>query len=223
MQLDYAEPGKFVWSKFGTEAGERVEAILARKERERAANGGIFLWGIGNNVGHSIAVLTKDRTPEVLFSPISSAPRICDELPSEVLLWTKAETLGGEHFDIPSGSVVTSRGGAQKKWHYALVCRSDRPLRLENGGGKIFSGALRNLVSGRQVGSSQVTSVVERHVKKPIGRAYDVLMRFRLVYPYFVRLSIPLSLPEGVSESLTSATQHASTLREIAGHFATAA
>ena len=223
MQRDYAEPRKFVWTKFGTEAGERLEDILARKERERAANGGVFLWGIGNNVGSSVGVLAKDRPPEVLFSPISSPPRICDELPEEVLLWTNAETLGGEHFDIPSGSIVTSRGGAQKKCHYALVCHSDRPLRLGNGNGRIFSGSLRNLVSGRQVGSSQVTSVVERHAREPLGRAYEVAMRFRMVYPYFVRLSRSLPLPERISGCLASAAQRDRALREIAGIFASAA
>jgi hypothetical protein len=43
-------PEAFVWTRFGTEAGQTIDRILARKEAERIANGGLFLWGIGNSV-----------------------------------------------------------------------------------------------------------------------------------------------------------------------------
>ena len=67
---------------FGTEAGEEIGQMLQRKEQERAANGGIFIWGIGNAVGPSIRELVRrGPKPEVLFSPIKSAPKQQDVLP----------------------------------------------------------------------------------------------------------------------------------------------
>ena len=38
-------PSHFVWTRYGTESGESMGAILARKERERIAAAGCFLWG----------------------------------------------------------------------------------------------------------------------------------------------------------------------------------
>src|ERR1043166_3534455 len=132
MQLSAAIPRAFVWSKFGVEAGEPVSGILKRKERERRLNAGIFLWGIGNNVASAIRLLAKDDFPEVLFSPIISAPRVCDISPSEVVVWTKAEGLDGSPFEIPHGSVVTSRMGARKRCHFALVCYSEAELKASD-------------------------------------------------------------------------------------------
>lgn len=194
MQVYHSDPIGFVWTKFGVEAGELVSEIIDRKERERRENGGLFLWGVGNNVGYSINALVTQYSPEVLFSPIVSAPRTCDVSPSETFAWTQAESLEGVPFSIPDGSLVTSRGGANKKFHYALVCYSDRRLRLSSGHDEICAGSLRNLVSGRQVGSSQVTSVVARDTSQCLGRRYPVAMRFRLVAPYFIRLSRPVLL-----------------------------
>ena len=39
-------PEVFVWTRFGTEAGQPIEEIIERKELERRANGGVFLWGL---------------------------------------------------------------------------------------------------------------------------------------------------------------------------------
>ncbi len=75
MQL----PEHFCWSRFGTEAGEKIDAIIERKERERIENGGIFLWGIGSAIGPSMSRLVElEAKPEVIFSPIRSAPRNVD-------------------------------------------------------------------------------------------------------------------------------------------------
>lgn len=84
-------PNKFCWTRFGTEAAESVELILQRKERERIANQGLFLWGIGNAIGPSIKELVKCvRKPEVLFSPIRSAPNFKDVKPATIATWTTA-------------------------------------------------------------------------------------------------------------------------------------
>ena len=84
-------PQCFVWTRFGTEAGQSISDILRRKEKERAANGGIFYWGIGNAVGPSILeLLRRTDEPEVLFSPIKSAPKRDDVTPEAVVAWTAA-------------------------------------------------------------------------------------------------------------------------------------
>jgi hypothetical protein len=194
MQASTALPNVFVWTKFGIEAGQTVPAILKRKERERRMNDGVFLWGVGNNVGSSIRLLVNSGFPEVLFSPIVSAPRECDVSPNEVVAWTEAEALDGTPFNIPRGSLVTSRGGARKKCHFALVCYSKTELLVTNSNGSLCSAALRNLASGRQVGSSQVTSVVETRAQLECGRAYQVAMRLELTPPYFVKLTHPVAI-----------------------------
>src|SRR5689334_21338322 len=103
-------PGFFCWSRFGIEAAEPIDQILLRKERERLANGGLFLWGIGNALGPSIRELTRRTTqPEVVFSPIKSSPRLRDQAPDAIVAWTSAEGLDGTHFLIPSHSRVISK------------------------------------------------------------------------------------------------------------------
>ena len=202
MQPDRIVSVEFVWTKFGVEAGESISDIVARKEKERLANGGVFLWGIGNNVGPSIRVLAEGREPEAIFSPISSPPRTVDVNPSEVVRWTEAETLDGEPFVLPRGSVVTSRGGLKKRIHYALVCYSERPIEIAGECGQLFAGTLRNLVSGRQVGYSQVTSVVRSLDSQERGRSYPISMRIKLVPPFFVKLLSPIPVRSRGAASL---------------------
>jgi hypothetical protein len=68
-------PDCFCWTRFGTEAGQAIVHILQRKEQERSANDGLFIWGIGNAIGPSIRELVRrTNRPEVLFSPIKSSP-----------------------------------------------------------------------------------------------------------------------------------------------------
>jgi hypothetical protein len=183
-------PEAFCWTRFGTEAGEPADAILVRKERERAGNEGVFFWGIGNSVAPAIAeLLLRDRLPEVLFSPIRGRPRPADVAPENVVAWTAAESLDGRRFKLPAGVHVTSR---EARAHYALVCGDDAPLAFSNHGALDF-GALRNLVSGRGVGASQVTAVVSRAPRaRRTGPSYRVALRARLVEPYFVRLRDPV-------------------------------
>lgn len=182
-------PEAFCWTRFGAEAGELFDAILARKERERAANDGVFYWGIGNSVAPAIAeLLLREHLPEVLFSPIRGRPRAVDVAPARIVAWTAAETLDGVRFLLPRTVQVTSR---EARAHYALVCELDTPLTLADHGAVHF-GAMRNLVSGRALGASQVTAVVRRgeHGAKR-GTRYQVALRARLAKPYFVRLRDP--------------------------------
>lgn len=204
-------PQAFCWTKFGPEAGEGADAILARKERERLANGGLFLWGIGNSVTSGIRELVR-REPEplVLFSPMRAKPRLFDVAPSHVVRWHRARRIDGMQWAIPDASRVTSRGvtgtGMAKRNHYALVCRSDMPIVAHMGDTpRLDFGALSNLVSGSPVGYSQVTSVVGYwpHAVKD-GVAYSVRFWAQLVFPYFIQLFDPAPSMESAPMSQRS-------------------
>jgi len=192
-------PRQFCWTRFGTEAGQSIDQILWRKEQERLANDGLFYWGIGNAVGPSmLELLRRDNQPQVVFSPIKSAARVQDITPEAVVAWTSGRTLSGRPFKMPERVMVTSRfdPGNPRGAHYALVCSSSQPLRLTTTDQKIQFGELRNILTGRPIGASQVTSVVYRdgNFAKP-SRTYDVALRVRLADPFLVRLENPVPLP----------------------------
>lgn len=190
-------PSLFCWTRFGTEAAEPIESILFRKEQERRSNAGLFLWGIGNAVGPSIAdLIQRVVSPEVLFSPIKSAPKCKDISPGAVATWTSAVALDGSRFQLPEHSLVTSRYdvSAPRRCHYALVCYQETPFTPLAAPDRLFFNGLRNLKTGRPLGASQVTAVVERVnlAGSSYAAAYDIAMRAELVYPYFVRLEDPI-------------------------------
>jgi hypothetical protein len=188
-------PEAFCWTRFGTEAGETISQILRRKDAERCANCGTFFWGIGNSVAPGITELVRASSqPELLFSPIKGAARVADVNPDAVVRWQSAETINGQFFRLPVGAVLTSRMAARKRSHYALVCHTDEPLRVSDHGHISFH-ALRNLLSGRSVGSSQVTAVVRLLRGSFLESAtYTIALRVRLVYPFFVRLRDPVPI-----------------------------
>jgi hypothetical protein len=201
-------PQRFCWTKFGAEAGERVDDILARKERERMANGGVFLWGIGNSVAAGIKALVRlEKEPTVIFSPMRAKAKGHDTHPARVVIWRSARGIDGDFWSIPSGSTVTSRGessaGSAKRLHYALVCRSDASLLINSHSNlSLDFGSISNLLSGSPLGFSQVTSVVDyRDTSGGSGPLYAVGFSARLVYPYFVELSDPVAVDEAFSVS----------------------
>jgi hypothetical protein len=189
-------PDAFCWTRFGPEAGQSSSDILVRKEHERVAQNGLFLWGIGNALGPSIQHLVDTiATPTVLFSPIKSAPREVDVRPASVVAWTEAWALDGTFFPLPSRSLVLSRQDVAfpKRAHYALVCYSANSLLERRPGSRLDFDALRNILSGHPVGASQVTAVVR--IARPAfrhGRAYEVVFSAQLARPYFVRLLSPV-------------------------------
>jgi hypothetical protein len=157
-----AIPDQFCWTRFGTEAGEPIDHIFARKDIERQANGGLFLWGIGNAVGKSIRELLHwNVNPEVLFSPIKSSPRLADSAPPATALWGWGLTLEGERFRLPEHSLVTSRYDPERprREHFALVCKCEAIVKSSHED-ELTTSELRNLIPGRPVGASQVTAVV---------------------------------------------------------------
>jgi hypothetical protein len=194
-----ALPDHFCWSRVGTEAGQDIRHILERKEQERACNSGVFFWGIGNAIGPSLRELVRrNPEPEVLFSPIKSAAREEDRAPTAIAAWTSARDLSGKAFALPETSLVTSRfdPASTKATHYALVCFSDESLTPSMSGEKIIFSEVRNLLTGRPVGASQITAVVARASSETVGKtSYTVVLRARLVYPYLLELSQPMLLP----------------------------
>jgi hypothetical protein len=192
-------PEYFCWTRFGTEAAQPIEYIFARKEEERVANGGIFLWGVGNAIAPSIKeLLRREQRPEILFSPIKSVPRPEDVSPTAIVAWTKGEALDGSAFSLPEHSLVTSRFDpvAMKTAHYALVCCSSTALTVRDSGETIAFDALRNVLTGRPIGASQVTAVVRcAEFDSSTGKTYNVSLRAQLVQPYFLRLRVPVELP----------------------------
>jgi hypothetical protein len=201
-------PISFVWTKFGTEAGQTITEILERKERERIANDGLFFWGIGNAVGPSImALLASMKSPEVLFSPMKSPARAQDVSPESVVAWTSAAGLDGKPYSLPVCSMITSRFSVGRLHHYALVCSSDSPLADPQkpsirANERIAPAALCNFLTGRPLGASQVTSVVQQRAQpNSEGCLYPVSFRARLAPPYFVRLSAPRPVTGRVVES----------------------
>lgn len=191
----------FCWTRFGTEAGQSTDYILRRKEEERRANNGVFLWGIGNAVGSAIGELARRcEAPEVLFSPIKCSAKAADASPELVVAWTRGETSDGREFLLPDYSLVTSRSdlSSPKVSHYALVCYSANPLQLSDAPPKLSFGELRNLISGNRVGASQVTAVVARAQSADAPRPekpYEVALRAHLIPPYFIRLRDPVAIP----------------------------
>jgi hypothetical protein len=92
---------------------------------------------------------------------------------------------------------VTSRTvGDGKKFHYALVCESQEKLKITLNGDFVESRQLRNILSGRQIGFSQTTSIVSRKKELRIAdpSQYPVAMRVKLVYPYFIKLLNPVPI-----------------------------
>lgn len=192
-----ALPATFCWTRIGSEAGQSLEDILRRKELERRASGGRFLWGIGSAVTAAVRRLADaEEAPEVLFSPMRSAPAAIDVAPTSLVAWTAFLDENGTARPLPSGSIVTSRGesvtGAQKRQHYALFCESRTPLTNRHDLVVAFE-RLRNAASLRAVGASQVTAVVS--LSEPSARAtrpYRVALRARLFAPYCARLVNPV-------------------------------
>lgn len=204
-------PDHFVWTRFGTEAGQSIADILHRKEEERKANAGVFYWGIGNAIGPSVVELLQRRdSPEVLFSPIKSAPRKQDAAPESVVAWTTAIGLDGEPYALPPRSLITSRFNADRQRHYALVCRSDTPfaglIASSSLADKVQLSELHNILSGRPLGASQVTAVVQRKSLNGVrGPEYVVSFKAVLVPPYFIHLRDPKPIPSDDGSDWTRA------------------
>jgi hypothetical protein len=192
-------PDAFCWTRIGTEAGQSLQDILARKELERRACGGAFLWGIGSAVLPAVHELTETQSePQVLFSPIRSSASAIDINPKTVVAWVDYLDSDGNKRPLPRGAIVTSRGesarGAAKRSHYALFCESTRPL-VARPEATVDFYSLKNIRSKRAVGFSQVTAivVVDKTTAATTELSYSIAFRATLVEPYCARLVDPVA------------------------------
>ena len=125
-------------------------------------------------------------------------------------------------FRLPTNAIVTSRYdlASPPQVHYALVCFSQIPvIRVENPEDKVRLGELRNLLSGRPIGASQVTAVVERYASlfDHAATEYQISIRAELVYPYFVRLQRPMKLSKP-SDGLGSESDWEAVVHRLKDH-----
>lgn len=191
----------------GTEAGQPLETILRRKELERLAGNGTFAWGIGNSLGASPAFAkqaTPDGAVDILFSPMKSAPKAIDVVPTQLVLWLSYHSPGAGLIDLPVHMLITSRGsgisGSEKRSHYALLCERHEEISADGDTGMIDAKYARNLVSLNPLGASQVTAMVRyepadnNYPEKP----YPISFRARMHREGFVRLGTPVVLTESL-------------------------
>lgn len=198
----------FCWTKMGTEAGEDLGTIVRRKEWERQLGGGVFFWGIGQSLGTNALKATEQLgTLDVLFSPMLSRAKSIDRNPNKIVVWSSWIDSSGEINPLPKHVLVTSRAtlpsGRAKLNHYALVCRSSVALFREQTF-NVHYASLRNLVSDKPLGHSQVTAVVkvDNQAKSNTGRTYPVAFSAKLDSPYFVQLRHPRHLLESEIEEI---------------------
>ena len=182
----------FIFSKIQAEAGQKLEAIIIRKEAERVAGSGIFWWGIGNSLGNDAFEQAKiTGTLPVLFSQMLSKPQKKDIAPEEVFEWTAWEKRDGTIEPVPNHVSVTSRGGLGKVNHYALVCYSEIPLTLGNHG-PFDPACCITLKEKKPPGSSQVTALLlGDHCGNHSEGRYQTGFRATLVDPWVVKLVKP--------------------------------
>lgn len=212
-------PDLFCWTKMGVEAGQDLRSILRRKELERQAGDGIFVWGIGNSLGPTIREVSRSsETIPVLFSPIHSKPRAVDVRPAALVLWLSYLDEAGRLCPLPRRSLVTSRAddlsiGSQKR-HYALLCRSSHSL-LEEGTQEVDFGELCNASTNKGLGFSQVTALVRRSPRRQGedivgGRRYQVPFMAELFAPYCVRLADGVAMPASLAYEIAEIARTAS-------------
>lgn len=195
-----------------TEAGQGLDAILARKECERKAGNGLFFWGVGNAPALLANVLARlNRPVPVIFSIMKSRPKTADVAPGRTLIWCRYIDSNGVERCLPPSALITSRGDSaagEKKTHYALMCHSDEPLRLRRGQG-FDPTAYRNAGgTGAPVGASQVTALLQRVRPEHPSDQYEVNLTASLAGSYWVRLTQPRELSEAELRRISGICDH---------------
>lgn len=191
--------GEYVcWSRMQAEAGQMLDSIIARKERERQAGSGLFFWGVGNAPSTAINALARLRMPvPVVFSRMKSKPKAVDVTPSRTVVWRQYVDECGIERPLPLSALVTSRGdsaGGKKTRHYALMCYSEAALSLTRGI-PFDPAAFRNVSgAGAPVGASQVTALLKQVAEPDDAPEYEANVIAWLTGGYWVRLSDPREL-----------------------------
>ena len=190
------------------EAGQSLANIVARKERERRAGGGAFLWGVGNAPPTIARVLARAELPvRAIFSVMKSSPKSIDVAPSRIVTWRQYIDFDGIERCLPAHALVTSRADSAsgpKKVHYALMCRSAEPLVLRSGIEPFNPSAFRNAGgTGAPVGNSQVTALLRRAEISARALDYEVNLSAWLTGSYWVRLTNPIEITPTKLDQLT--------------------
>lgn len=189
------------WTRMQAEAGQALEAIIERKERERQAGDGSFLWGVGNAPALLANVLARAEVPvRAVFSIMKTRPKAIDAAPARTVVWRTYFDAHGVERPLPPHALVTSRGDSAsgaKRVHHALMCRSERPLAISRG--QAFDpAAFRNAGgTGAPVGSSQVTALLRRVQVDHDRSDYEANLTAWLTDGYWVRLADPVELDAG--------------------------
>jgi hypothetical protein len=199
----------------GTEAGQRLESIIRRKELERVAGDGVFVWGIGNSLAGSARELLKTRSSvPVLFSPILSKPKAIDVKPTRLLLWNKYLDENGIIQKLPEHVLVTSHGGSENnnrhKRCYGLFCHNKESILFENEG-SIDYNRLCNAFSSKPLGFSQVTAFVRKcnSLSDRPAKPYPVVFSANLFGPLCAQLVDASPLPHEVANEISTASADA--------------
>jgi hypothetical protein len=190
----FESPEEFVcWSRMQAEAGQQLEAIIARKERERRTGGGMFCWGVGNAPAKVVSTLARLGYPVMaVFSIMKGKPKPMDVTPASIVAWRKYLDANGVERALPPHVLVTSRGPKGK--HFALMCWSDTPLTIERGI-PFDPKAYRNAGgTGAPVAPSQVTALLKKTASPSTEASYEANIRARLTESYWVRLTDPIEL-----------------------------
>lgn len=186
------------WSRMQAEAGQTLDEIVARKELERQAGGGCFMWGVGNPPALIARPLARAQVPvRAVFSIMKSRPKPVDAQPSRTVVWRRYIDAEGIERTLPAYALVTSRGdsaGGAKRMHFALMCHSPEPLAIQHG--EAFDpSAFRNASgTGAPVGASQVTALLKRVAADATVSDYESNFTAWLTASYWVRLLDPVEL-----------------------------
>ncbi|WP_242415202.1 hypothetical protein [Sphingomonas panni] len=197
------------WSRMQAEAGQALDAIIARKEIERQAGGGYFMWGVGNPPALIARSLARAHVPvRAVFSIMKSRPKAVDAQPSRTVVWRRYLDAEGVERTLPPYALVTSRGDSTrgaKRMHFALMCYSPEPLAIRRG--EAFDpNAFRNAGgTGAPVGASQVTALLRRVDADAVVTDYEANISAWLTASYWVRLLDPVELDAGKQKTIASA------------------
>lgn len=192
-------PITFCWTRMGTEAGQPLNAIIERKEKERESGDGVFFWGIGTALGQKIwEFIDSGLQPLTLFSPMKAKPKKIDIEPKTVSIWSAYIDRCGRKHPVPDYAYVTSRGcvnGRTKDKHYALICHKNSPL-LGEEIPPVDWARMKNYKGDTPLGYSQVTAIVDyKDSSLPEEKNYEVSFIAELVSPFYVTLVDPIELP----------------------------
>jgi hypothetical protein len=197
------------WSRMQAEAGQALDAIVARKEIERQAGGGCFMWGVGNPPALITRSLARAHIPvRAVFSIMKSRPKAVDARPSRTVVWRRYLDAEGVERTLPPYALVTSRGDSAsgaKRMHFALRCHSPEPLAIRRG--EAFDHrAFRNAGgTGAPVGASQVTALLRRVDADSIVTDYEANIAAWLTGSYWVRLLDPVEIDASKQDAIASA------------------